>query len=69
MWISTKYTLPDKSGDTFYLAKLTGSFMSSPGMYRNHPYDVVSGRYINTFPHLYDFWMPIPEKENSNDVS
>lgn len=57
--IPVSEALPPSSQDTFYLCRLTDRFMRD--VYRLHRWDVVSGWYLNSFPHLYTHWKPAPE--------
>ena len=58
-WIDVIDRLPVPSLNVFYLAVLTQEHMCSTN--RSHPYDVVSGWYLNSFPKLYERWMPLPD--------
>jgi hypothetical protein len=57
-WINVDEQLPPASHGVFYFAYLADEHMRTTN--RLHPYDVVSGWYISSFPKLYTHWQSLP---------
>lgn len=58
-WVSAGDQLPKDSFENLFIGHLTEEHMWVTR--RPHPYDIVSGGYINRFPKLYTHWIPFPK--------